>query len=70
MGERPGVPPPDPPMVPFALSGTALWAVAGAILAAADAPTSWLRTCLAGSVLGIPGLLIMISHDRRRARRS
>ena len=59
----------DPPMVPFALAGIALWAVAGLVLLAADGPAEWLRICLAGLLLGIPGLVVMLVHDRRRARR-
>ncbi len=59
----------DPPMVPFALVGMAVWAVVGAILLLADAPDSWLWTCLAGLLLGIPGLLTMLRHDANRRRR-
>lgn len=56
-------------MVPVALAGTVLWAVAGLVVLAADGPAGWLRICLAGFLLGIPGLGIMLRHDRRRARR-
>jgi hypothetical protein len=56
-------------MVPVALAGLAAWAVAGLIVLAAGGPTQWLRICLAGFVIGLPGLAIMVGHDRRRARR-
>ena len=59
----------DPPMVPFALGGMVVWAVVGVILLLADAPESWLWTCLAGFLLGIPGLLTMLRHDANRRRR-
>jgi hypothetical protein len=56
-------------MVPFALAGMALWAVAGGVLLAADAPVEWIRICVAGFLLGIPCLAVMLVHDHRRARR-
>jgi hypothetical protein len=56
-------------MVPFALAGTVLWALAGLVLLFAGAPTDWLWTCLAGVLLGVPGLAIMAVHDRHRDRR-
>jgi hypothetical protein len=59
----------DPPMVPFALIGMGVWAVVGVIMLLADAPESWLWTCLAGFLLGIPGLLTMLRHDANRRRR-
>ena len=59
----------DPPMVPFALIGMGVWAVVGVIMLIADAPDSWLWTCLAGFLLGIPGLLTMMRHDANRRRR-
>jgi hypothetical protein len=59
----------DPPMVPFALAGTAAFAVAGAVLLVVGAPESWLWTCLAGILCGIPGLLTMLRHDANRRRR-
>ncbi len=59
----------DPPMVPFALIGMAVWAVVGVIMLIAGAPDSWLWTCLAGFLLGIPGLLTMLRHDANRRRR-
>ncbi|MFB9694073.1 DUF2530 domain-containing protein [Actinoplanes digitatis] len=56
-------------MVPFALAGLAGFAVAGVILLLLDAPESWLWTCLAGLLCGIPGLLTMLRHDANRRRR-
>jgi hypothetical protein len=67
-------------MVPFALAGLALWAVAGLVLLlffrgwlAAQGHTNWLWICLAGFLVGLPGLAVMLRHDanrrRRRARR-
>jgi len=68
----------DPPTVPFALGGMAIWAVVGLVLLlgfrdtlSAHGHTDWLWICLAGFLAGIPGLLTMITHDRhRRERRS
>ncbi len=65
----------DPPMVPLALAGLAVWAIVGLALLplrsrlAADGHSSWLWTCLAGFLLGIPGLLVMARHDANRRRR-
>jgi hypothetical protein len=56
-------------MVPFALGGMAAWAVVGLLLVLLDAPADWRRICLAGFLLGVPGLLTMLVHDRNRARR-
>ncbi|HEY8474062.1 MAG TPA: DUF2530 domain-containing protein [Natronosporangium sp.] len=56
-------------MVPFALAGTAGWAVIGLVLLAADAPDRWLWTCLAGVLLGLGLLVLMIVRDRVRRRR-
>ncbi len=68
----------DPPTVPFAIVGMAIWAVLGLVLLlgfrhtlSAHGHTDWLWICLAGLVSGVPGLLTMITHDRhRRARRA
>lgn len=57
-------------MVPFAVAGTGVWAVAGLIMLATGAPEEWLRTCLAGFLLGLVGLAFMVVRDRRRRRRS
>jgi hypothetical protein len=56
-------------MVPFALAGTAAFVLAGIILLLVGAPESWLWTCLAGTLWGIPGLLTMLRHDAARRRR-
>lgn len=59
-------------MTPFAIAGTAAWAVAGLALLpfharlAENGHTSWLWTCLAGFLLGVVGLLVMIRHDARQ----
>jgi hypothetical protein len=56
-------------MVPFAVAGLAAFAIAGAIVWLADGPDTWLQTCIAGFLVGIPGLTTMIIHDRNRRRR-
>ena len=69
--QMPEVKPLDPPMVPFVLSGMAAWVVAGLICWLADAPSSWLWVCVAGFLVALPGLGLMVVHDRnRRNRRS
>jgi hypothetical protein len=75
--EKPKVLPLDPPMIPFAVVGIAIWAVLGLVLLAFHGwlrdhgHTNWLWTCVAGVLLGLPGLYLMIRHDRhRQARRS
>jgi hypothetical protein len=76
--DRPQLPPIrplDPPMVPFAVGGMAAWAVAGLVLLgfrstlAAHGHEEWLRICLAGFLLGLPGLALMLRHDANRRRR-
>ncbi|MFI5934928.1 DUF2530 domain-containing protein [Actinoplanes sp. NPDC051494] len=58
-------------MVPFALGGIAIFVVAGVILLLTGARDSWLWTCLAGVICGIPGLITMLVHDaHRRTRRA
>ncbi len=65
----------DPPMVPFALGGMALWLVVGLILLlfrhtlSAHGHTDWLWICLAGFLLGFPGWFVVGRHDRRRRQR-
>jgi Flp pilus assembly protein TadB len=66
---KPRVEPLDPPMVPFAVAGLAGFAIAAAVVWLAHGPESWLRICVAGFLVGIPGLITMILHDRRRRRR-
>ena len=56
-------------MVPFALGGLAGFAVAALIVWLADGPDRWLRICIAGFLLAIPGLITMSVHDRHRKRR-
>jgi Protein of unknown function (DUF2530) len=72
---KPRVEPLDPPMLPFALAGTAAFAVAGLVLLAfhgwlaAHGHTDWLWNCVAGFLVGIPGLIMMARHDAKRRRR-
>ena len=56
-------------MVPFALGGLAGFAVATLIVWLADGPERWLHIGIAGFLVGIPGLITMIVHDRHRRRR-
>jgi len=57
-------------MVPFALGGMAVWLVALlATLPFRHGHEGWLWICVAGFLWGIPGLLTMIRHDRRRKQR-
>ena len=66
---KPRIEPLDPPMVPFALAGMAAFAIAGVVLLLAGARHEWLWTCVAGVLVGIPGLLTMLRHDANRRRR-
>jgi hypothetical protein len=69
---EPRVAPLDPPMVPFAVAGIAVWAIVGLVVLVffREGREDWLWTCLAGFLLGFPGLAVMIRHDaNRRARR-
>ncbi|HLT10030.1 MAG TPA: DUF2530 domain-containing protein [Micromonosporaceae bacterium] len=62
-------------MVPFAIAGIATWTVLGLVLLAVrpalveQGREHWLTICLAGALLGLPGLAIMLVHDRNRRRR-
>jgi hypothetical protein len=56
-------------MVPFAVAGLVIWAVIGLALLAFGPRTEWLWICLAGFLLGFPGLAVMIRHDANRRRR-
>ena len=75
MDSRPVPKPLDPPMVPFAIGGIALWAVAALVLLPfrdrleAAGHGSWLAICVAGALWGLPGLATMVVHDRNRRRR-
>lgn len=60
--------PVDPPLLPFAVAGTGIWAVAGLALLAAGAPDGWLWTCLAGFLLGLGWVALTAARDRRRRR--
>ncbi|GIE98312.1 hypothetical protein Ari01nite_57770 [Paractinoplanes rishiriensis] len=59
----------DPPMVPFAVGGLVGFAIAALVVWLADGPRRWLEICIAGFLVGIPGLITMIVHDRNRRRR-
>lgn len=69
------VKPVDPPMVPFVVGGMIVWAVIGLALLPfratleANGRGEWLWVCLAGVLVAIPGLGLMIIHDRNRKRR-
>ncbi|MDG4821519.1 DUF2530 domain-containing protein [Asanoa sp. WMMD1127] len=69
--QQPRVAPLDPPMTPFAVGGMVVWAVVGLVVLAffRDGRENWLWTCLAGFLLGLPGLAVMIRHDANRRRR-
>ena len=62
-------------MLPFAIAGTALWAVMGLALLpfrqdlAAHGHGWWLRICLAGVLWGFVGIATMVRHDANRRRR-
>ena len=65
----------DPPMLPFAIAGTALWLVLGLVLLAIK-PTlerggngDWPTICFTGAALGVVGIAMMAIHDRNRRRR-
>jgi uncharacterized membrane protein len=65
----------DPPMVPFAVAGIVLWIIAVLIMLpfrddlAAHGHGNWFGIAVAGALWGIPGLLVMLVHDRNRRRR-
>jgi hypothetical protein len=65
----------DLPMVPFVLTGMAIWLVLALLCLIfkdtldAQGRGQWLSICVAGFVVAIPGLGLMIIHDRNRARR-
>lgn len=61
-------------MMPFAVAGTALWAIAGLVLLffrdelVGSGRTSWLWTCVAGVVAGLCGILSTHARGRRQRR--
>jgi uncharacterized membrane protein len=65
----------DPPMVPFAIVGIALWIIAALIMLpfrdelTRNGHGNWFTIAIAGALWGIPGLLTMVVHDRNRRRR-
>jgi Protein of unknown function (DUF2530) len=59
----------DPPMTPFAIGGIIAWAVAAVILLGFGTHDEWLGICVAGFLLGFPGLAVMLRHDANRRRR-
>ena len=56
-------------MIPFAVGGLAGFAIATVIVWLAGGPERWLQICIAGFLIGIPGLITMIVHDSHRRRR-
>ena len=62
-------------MVPVVLTGMAVWLVLALLCLIfkdtldAQGRGQWLSICVAGFVVAIPGLGLMIVHDRNRARR-
>jgi hypothetical protein len=76
---KPGAPPPlkpyDPPLLPYALAGMAVWALAGLVLLLAHdwlvetGRESWLWIVAGGLVWGVPGTLFMLRRDRRKKAR-
>ncbi|MFI6762750.1 DUF2530 domain-containing protein [Micromonospora sp. NPDC050417] len=74
--QQPRPEPLDPPMVPFAVGGIVIWAVVGLVLLiffrdwlTEHGHQDWLWTCLAGFLVGFPGLAVMLRHDANRRRR-
>lgn len=73
---RPRPEPLDPPMLPFAVGGLLVWAIAGLVLLpfhgwlSDNGHTNWLWICLAGFLVGLPSVPLMLRHDANRRRRS
>ena len=65
----------DPPMVPIVLAGMGVWLLLGVIGLALRSTLAdqgrehWITICFAGFLVAVPGLLLMIVHDRNRRRR-
>jgi hypothetical protein len=65
----------DPPMVPFVVVGMAIWAVLALVLLPfrttldAHGHGDWIRICVAALIVALPGLGLMLIHDRNRRRR-
>ncbi|MGH3662596.1 MAG: DUF2530 domain-containing protein [Micromonosporaceae bacterium] len=59
-------------MTPFAIGGTAVWALAGLVMLifrdelVAQGRSMWLWTCLAGVITGMLGILTMHTRAKRR----
>src|SRR4051794_15359821 len=70
VGEQRQIRPLDPPMVPFVAVGLAIWAILALMLLpfrdslAANGHGNWIRICVAGFLVALPGLGLMIVHDR------
>ena len=62
-------------MVPFAVGGTVAWLVSGLVLLALRSTLAnggnegWIGICFTGAGLGVVGIVLMVLHDRNRARR-
>jgi hypothetical protein len=61
-------------MTPLAVGGTVLWLIAGAVMTlfaddlAASGRSWWIDCAWWGAAVGIPGIITMVVHDRRRRR--
>ena len=62
-------------MVPFVLGGMAVWLVLGLVFLAirptlaAHGNEGWIAICFGGVLGALPGLGLMVVHDRNRRRR-
>jgi hypothetical protein len=56
-------------MVPFAIAGLVVWAVAMLVtLPFRDSHPTWFPIAVAGFLWGFPGLTFMLWHDAKRRR--